>query len=241
VSRLWAALIAMALLQALPARAELWGYVDGAGTAHFAEQALDSRYAPVMRQRSEDGDKVLGKTMLRSNLLTWLEFAPEVKAIQPLLRDAERSTGVDAELLKAIIAVESGYRNDLVSPRGAVGLMQITPVTANRYATKAEAKARPVDQRLRDPKHNVLVGARMLADLSRRYGGVDIALAAWNAGEGKVRRAGGKMPAFEETRAHVHMVLELYWALLQQRQQGSAQQMKMVQSGTAAADTLGRP
>jgi soluble lytic murein transglycosylase-like protein len=85
------------------------------------------------------------------------------------------------------------------------------------------------------------VGARMLADLSRRYGGVDIALAAWNAGEGKVRRAGGKMPAFEETRAHVHMVLELYWALLQQRQQGSAQQMKMVQSGTAAADTLGRP
>ena len=223
------------------AQAELWGYVDGAGTAHFADRQLDSRYAPVMRGGADAADKIPGKTMLRSSLLTWLEFAPEVKAAQPWLRQAERATGIDAELLKAIIAVESGYRHELVSPRGAVGLMQITPVAADRYATRDEARARPVEQRLRDPQHNVMVGARMLADLSRRFGGVDLALAAWNAGEGNVRKAGGKLPDFDETRAHVHMVLELYWALLQQRQQGAAQQMKMVPAAAvrpAAGATL---
>ena len=73
----------------------------------------------------------------------------------------------------------------------------------------------PAAERMLDARTNVFTGARMLADLTRRYGGIDIALAAWNAGEGTVRRAGGQMPDIAETEAHVHMVLELYWALLQ--------------------------
>ena len=227
MSLCWRALAACLGLCAGHAQAELWGYVDGRGVAHFADRALDSRYAPVLAQGLGAADKVPGKTMLRSNLLTWLEIAPEVKALQPVLREAERATGVDAELLKAVIAVESGYRSDLVSPRGAIGLMQVTPATGDRYATKAEAAARPAESRLRDPQHNVMIGARMLADLSQRYGGVDVALAAWNAGEANVRRAGGKMPPFDETRAHVHMVLELYWTLLQQRQQGQARALNL--------------
>jgi len=68
-----------------------------------------------------------------------------------------------------------------------------------------------------DARTNVFTGARMLADLMHRYGGIDIALAAWNAGEGTVRKAGGQMPEIAETEAHVHMVLELYWALLQRK------------------------
>jgi hypothetical protein len=215
------ALLGLCLLAPLAARAagaELYGYVDGRGVAHFASEALDSRYAPVLRERDDEVGRVPGKTMARSSLLTWLEFAPEVKAMQGVLRDAERATGVDLELLQAIIAVESGYKNDLVSPRGAIGLMQITPDTGKRYATKAEAAAQPVEQRLRDPRQNVMTGARMLADLTRRFGAVDAAIAAWNAGEGRVRRAGGKVPQIAETQAHVHLVLELYWSLLQQRQ-----------------------
>jgi soluble lytic murein transglycosylase-like protein len=181
----------------------------------------------VLRQRQHDTGRVPGKTMPRSSLLTWLEIAPEVKALQPVLREAARETGVDAELLKAIIAVESGYRNDLKSPRGAIGLMQITPATADRYASKAERQAKPAEKRLLDPRHNVHIGARMLADLNRRYGGIDVALAAWNAGEGSVRRNGGKMPPFDETRAHVQLVLELYWALLQESQQARASDLSM--------------
>ncbi len=221
-------LATLLLAAASTAHAELWGYVDAAGTAHFADHAVDSRYTAVLRGELADGhDHVPGKTMARSKLLTWLEFAPEVKAVQPLLREAEAATGVDAELLKAVITVESGYRGDSVSPRGAVGLMQITPVTAGRYLTRGEAAARSVDEQLRDPRSNILIGARMLADLWRRFGGVDLALAAWNAGEGRVRQSGGQMPEIAETRAHVHLVLELYWALLQQRQLGQARAMRL--------------
>lgn len=219
---------------ALPARAELWAYVDPAGVAHFADRALDSRYTPVLSGSADAaaGEHVPGKTMARSKLLTWLEFAPEVKAVQPLLREAERATGIDAELLKALITVESGYRGDSVSPRGAVGLMQITPATAERYLTRDEVASRPVDEQLRDARSNILIGARMLADLWKRLGGVDLALAAWNAGEARVR--GGKLPAIDETRSHVHMVLELYWALLQQRQLGKARALQL--AGPTAAE-----
>lgn len=223
-------LVAVGLVPAAVAWAKgvpLYGYVDGSGVAHFAERLLDSRYTPVLRGPDDEAGRVPGKRQARASLLTWLEFAPEVKAAQPWLRTAAASTGVDVELLKAVIAVESGYRSDLVSPRGAIGLMQITPETGERYATRSEAAARPVEDRLRDPAHNVLAGARMLADLTRRWGSIDVALAAWNAGEGSVRRAGGKVPDIPETRAHVHLVLELYWALLQQRQQRRAQTLQL--------------
>jgi hypothetical protein len=234
--RMMALLCAALCWAPLTARAqgpELYGYVDGMGVAHFATEAVDSRYAPVLRSRDDEVGRVPGKTMVRSSLLTWLEFAPEVKAMQGVLRDAERATGVDLELLQAMIAVESGFKTDLVSPKGAIGLMQITPDTGNRYATKAEVAAQPVEQRLRDPRMNVMTGARMLADLTQRFGGVDAAIAAWNAGEGRVRRAGGKVPNIAETRAHVHLVLELYWSLLQQRQHRLATTLNLVPTDLA--------
>jgi hypothetical protein len=190
----------------------LWGYVDGAGVAHFAARQIDSRYEQVLRETA--GPRVPGKTQGTDGLLTWLEISPDVKALQPVLDEAAQSTGIDEALLKAVITVESNYNAHAVSPRGAVGLMQLTPVTADRYGTKEERQV-PAAERMLDARTNVFTGARMLADLTRRYGGIDIALAAWNAGEGTVRRAGGQMPDIAETEAHVHMVLELYWALLQ--------------------------
>jgi soluble lytic murein transglycosylase-like protein len=99
--------------------------------------------------------------------------------------------------------------------------MQITPETASRYATPAEAA------RLIEPRINIHTGARMLADLIRRFGHIDAALAAWNAGEGAVRRAGGRVPDIDETQAHVQLVLELYWALLQQSQPARAQRLTL--------------
>lgn len=207
-----------------PAHAELWGYVDADGIAHFAPVQVDGRFQPVMAP-SSGVQRVPGKTDHGQRMLTWLDIAPEVKAVQPYLREAAAATGVDVELLKAIIAVESGFRPDAVSPRGATGLMQITPVTAQRYATAAEQR-RPGF--LSEPRANVLIGARMLADLTRRFGRIDAALAAWNAGEGAVRRAGGQMPDIDETQAHVHLVLELYWALLQRSLGARAKQMTMV-------------
>ena len=208
----------------------LWGYVDGAGLAHFATSQIDSRYDQVLRET--DGPRVLGKTQGTDGLLTWLEISPDVKALQPLLDEAAKTTGVDEELLKAVITVESSYNARAVSPRGAVGLMQLTPVTADRYGT-AQERQTPAARRMLDARTNILTGARMLADLTRRYGGIDIALAAWNAGEGTVRRAGGRMPDIAETEAHVHMVLELYWALLQRKMPQHAHGVEVVSCATA--------
>ncbi|MFO1330304.1 MAG: lytic transglycosylase domain-containing protein [Rubrivivax sp.] len=200
------------LAAALPAQAELWGFVDGRGVAHFAPRPLDSRYQLVLGERGP-ALAVPGKTDAAGRLLVWLDIAPEVKAVQPWLREAARTQGVDAELLKAIIAVESGYDARAQSPRGALGLMQLMPGSADRYATDDERR-QPAAVRLLDARTNILTGARMLADLLRRHPRVDHALAAWNAGEGSVRRHGG-LPPIAETQAHVQQVLELYWALLQ--------------------------
>jgi soluble lytic murein transglycosylase-like protein len=212
-------LAVLLLALALPAQAELWGYVDGSGVAHFASRQLDARYKPVLG--SVAMQRVPGKTDAGPALLNWLDIAPEVKAVQPWVREAAEKHGVDADLLKAVIAVESGYQRNAVSPRGATGLMQITPETASRYATPADAA------RLIEPRINIHTGARMLADLLRRFGRIDTALAAWNAGEGAVRRAGNRVPDIEETQAHVHLVLELYWALLQQSQPARAQRVTL--------------
>ena len=204
--------VAGLLLAALPARAELWGYIDGRGTAHFAARQVDPRYHLVFGDRIQEL-RVQGKADAAGRLLLWLQIAPEAKAVVPWLREASRLHGVDRELLEALIAVESGFDAQAVSPRGAIGLMQITAATAERYATAAE-RGRPVEQRLRDARTNIHTGARVLADLLRRHGRIELALAAWNAGEASVRRHGG-LPPIDETRAHVQQVLELYWALLQ--------------------------
>lgn len=219
-----AGLAALLLSCASLAQAQLWGYVDGTGVAHVATTQVDARYRLVLGERASP--RVPGKADGAGGLMTWLEFAPEVKRVQPWLREAARAHGVDIELLKAVIAVESGFDPKAVSPRGAVGLMQITPATADRYATREEAQT-PASERLLDPRTNVLTGARMLADLTRRFGRIDVALAAWNAGEGTVRRHGGEVPPIAETQAHVHLVLELYWALLQDNLQRSASRLSV--------------
>jgi soluble lytic murein transglycosylase-like protein len=171
--------------------------------------------------------RVPGKADDTQHLLTWLEIAPEVRALRPWLREASAAHGVDEALLKALIAVESGFDAQAVSPAGAVGLMQIMPASGDRYATTRERRT-PAEQRLRDPRTNIHTGARMLADLLQRFGRVDAALAAWNAGEGTVRRYGGRLPPFAETRAHVQQVLELYWSLLQQEQARRATGLRLL-------------
>jgi hypothetical protein len=210
----------------------LWGYVDGHGVAHFAQSQIDSHYSPVLVDGRSPGPRVLGKKDGTAHLLTWLEFSPDVLAVQPYLKEAAAHSGVDPELLKAVIAVESHYNAKAVSKAGAVGLMQLTPVTADRYATASE-RQQPAAQRLLDARTNVFTGARMLADLTRRYGSIDVALAAWNAGEGTVRKWGGKVPGIPETEAHVHQVLELYWALLQRSLGGVAQGLQMHEAASA--------
>jgi soluble lytic murein transglycosylase-like protein len=113
---------------------------------------------------------------------------------------AARRHGLDPALVLAVVGVESAFRPEAVSPRGAQGLMQLMPRTAESLG---------VDDAL-DPAQNLDGGTRHLGSLLALYGGdVERALAAYNAGEGAVARHGG-VPPFRETREYVRRVLERY-------------------------------
>ncbi|MCP4657999.1 MAG: lytic transglycosylase domain-containing protein [bacterium] len=116
------------------------------------------------------------------------------------IRQAAERHGVDGLLLAAMVEVESSFKPRVVSHRGAVGLMQVMPATAGSDNRT----------RLLDPEFNLDAGARYLRRLLERYeGDLALALAAYNAGPGNVRRYGG-LPPFRETRRYVEKVLELY-------------------------------
>jgi soluble lytic murein transglycosylase-like protein len=123
------------------------------------------------------------------------------KSIEPIVQRIAQSHGVNAALLKAIIEVESGFNANALSPKGAVGLMQVMPATAARYGRFD----------LYSPEQNVDVGARYLRDLLSMFdGNVRLAVAAYNAGENAVIRHGRRVPPYQETIKYVPMVLERY-------------------------------
>ncbi|MEK8029330.1 lytic transglycosylase domain-containing protein [Ideonella sp. DXS29W] len=126
-----------------------------------------------------------------------IEWAPQV-------RRASQRHGVDAQLVDAVIHVESRHRAAARSPKGALGLMQVMPATGARYGV---ARA----QDLLDPSTNLDVGVRYLRDLLVMFEGrTELALAAYNAGEGNVLRHGLRVPPFPETQGYVEQVLTRY-------------------------------
>jgi hypothetical protein len=106
--------------------------------------------------------------------------------------------GVDPLLVRALIQVESNYQPRARSSKGAMGLMQIMPAIAREYRVRNPY----------DPKTNIEVGVKRLKDLLDRLGAVDLALAAYNAGEGAVERFKG-IPPYRETQSYVSRILAL--------------------------------
>jgi len=106
---------------------------------------------------------------------------------------------VDSHLVKAVIAQESCFRNQAVSPAGAVGLMQLMPKTADWLGVK----------QINNPWQNLRAGIRYLGQLKRRFESDELALAAYNAGPGNVRRYKG-IPPFSETQHYVQKVMQNY-------------------------------
>lgn len=119
------------------------------------------------------------------------------KPYAELVEIASERHGVDPRLVYALIEVESGYESRAESPKGARGLMQLMPATLQRYTVLDPF----------DPEDNINAGTRHLRTLLDEFG-TKGALAAYNAGEGPVRRFDG-IPPYQETREYVSRVLEI--------------------------------
>ncbi len=116
----------------------------------------------------------------------------------PVVRRLSEREGMDPALVMAVVHVESGFDTHAESSRGAKGLMQLAPATAEELGLHNPA----------DPEANLRAGIRYLSSLKKTFqDDMVLTLAAYNAGPGKVQRAGGAVPDIEETRDFVSQVL----------------------------------
>ena len=194
-------------LAAAPCFADIYGFVDENGTAHFSDVRLDSRYKLYMKTPPPpppaDAAPMPKGASDESSAAGGIGY-PRAKAQQrydDLIAQVAREQKVDAALIHAVVTVESGYNPRARSPKGATGLMQVMPDTARRYGVTD----------LLNPLENLRAGARYLRDLLWMFdNNLRLVLAAYNAGEGAVMRSGNAIPPYPETRAYVPRVLQHY-------------------------------
>ena len=173
--------------------ANLYGFEDEDGVAHFGDAPSDRRFRLILRDTAPAAGRPSAS----------LRPVAKPAHLDPLIGEAARHTRLDPALIEAVVRVESGFDSAARSPKGAQGLMQLMPSTARRYG---------VDDPF-NPAQNLLGGARYLRDLLDRFTTLPLALAAYNAGEGAVERHGNAIPPFAETEAYVPRVLGHYQRL----------------------------
>lgn len=123
------------------------------------------------------------------------------KVFMPFVQEASNAYRLPAELIHAVIVVESNYNPRAVSPKGAQGLMQLMPATIRRFGGGNAF----------DPRQNILMGSRYLRWLMDHFNqDMELAVAAYNAGEGAVVKAGYRIPPYAETMKYVPNVLAHY-------------------------------
>lgn len=178
------------------ARADIYSYVDEDGTTHYSNVPNDSRYQILIEATADEtraGEKVSPEFV-----------AAAAQRYEGIIQAAAKSTRVEVALLQAVIAVESGYNARARSKAGARGLMQLMPATARRFGVRDSF----------DPAQNVNAGARYLSYLINLYeNDLELALAAYNAGESAVERYGMAIPPFAETMRYVPRVIDIYQKL----------------------------
>jgi soluble lytic murein transglycosylase-like protein len=180
-----------------PCLADIYYYVDAAGSAHFSNVPADQHYQLLLAAPRTDHAN-------SGAAVAWLTRASR---FDHLIEDAAHAHAVQSALVRALIVVESGFNPRALSKRGAIGLMQLRPETARRYGVRD----------IYDPAQNIRAGVRYLSDLMTLYdSNTELALAAYNAGEAAVARYGGHIPPYRETQEYVPNVLRVYRLLTSQ-------------------------
>ena len=181
--------VVAAVLNALPAASDIYKYEDKEGVLHFTDAPTDRRFKIFMRDIKKD--RKLRTTFRLSDCVR------DPKEFDPIINSCALQYGVDKSLVKAVIQAESGYNPNAVSRKGAAGLMQLMPKTAQDLKVSNSF----------DPSENIRGGVRYLKFLLDTFKGDEsLALAAYNAGLSRVAQYGG-IPPYEETRNYVGKVL----------------------------------
>ncbi len=149
---------------------------------------------------------------------------------QPFFSEIElaaKEASLDPALVHAVIYVESRYRHDAISRKGAIGLMQVLPGTAARYGISDVGLS---------AKANLQAGTLYLRDLMRRFDNrIELVLAAYNAGEGAVLKYSRQIPPYPETRLYVLAVMNKYqeWHAMETLAQGGEDEVAVEEDGEA--------
>jgi soluble lytic murein transglycosylase-like protein len=201
-----AILVGMLILWAIPARGQIISYKDSDGKRVFvnAEPAAPApRPARIPLLKTAATGLTLNNP--QSSFASTAEISVAEQAnrqkIEEMIRETSTRYRVDPALVRAVMQTESNWKSTAVSRKGALGLMQLEPGTAQALGVNNAF----------DPKQNLDGGVRYLHMLLERYNGdLDRALAAYNAGPGAVDRAGG-IPRYRETRNYVQKVTDSYY------------------------------
>ena len=182
------------------ASADIYKRVDRFGVIHYTNVPTDKRFYRVVIREMPSISAVPGYRVEPSRSRV------ESRVFDPIIANVSRRYNVEQALVKAMIKAESGFQPNAVSPKGARGLMQLMPGTAQMHGVR----------NIHEPRDNIDGGVQHLRMLLDHYrNNVVLGLAAYNAGEGWVDQYGG-IPPFEETRNYVQRVLRFRQDYLQQ-------------------------
>jgi len=192
------------VMLAVPARADIAVLTNGQTFKVTAQRVEEGLVYLSLKDGGEIGVPAASlRGLVPDEVVEEVAMAPPGSGdLRELATAAARRHGLDPGLVLAVVSVESAFRPEAVSRKGAQGLMQLMPATAASLGVKD----------VFDPVENLDGGSRHLGSLLTLYGGDLVsALAAYNAGAGAVARHGG-VPPYRETRAYVKKVLERYQA-----------------------------
>jgi soluble lytic murein transglycosylase-like protein len=201
-SNRWVPVLAVAAAaMAQPAIADIFSFTDESGVVHFTNiPSNDKRYRLVRKETPATPAVPTTTTISLRNTSISLPDAL-IQRYAGIVESASRTHGVDKSLVHAVILAESGYNPVALSRAGARGLMQLMPETAKRYGVR----------NIFDPVENVNAGVRYLKDLIEMFNGnLELAVAAYNAGENAVVKHGNRIPPYAETVHYVPKVLGFY-------------------------------
>lgn len=191
-----------AIAVAIPARADIFQWIDSDGTVHYSNVRPHGAGVRGLRVVAHDHPGPLRASALRDRVPSRDRSADRYSRYDGHIHEASRLYQIPESFIRAVMRVESDFDPNVVSRVGAMGLMQLMPGTAVGMGVRDAY----------DPRENILGGTRYLRVLANGFNG-DLVLttAAYNAGEGAVIRYGG-VPPYDETRRYVQNVLRYYYA-----------------------------